>query len=438
MRRKHGLTLFGCVAAVAWGFAPVSAQSLRFKIEQVFEEVLDLELAGSPGQHGNHFSPDNVASSDKIIKALTSFIGSNIALFPLSSTGATIIYDLSTGVPVRKTGSLGPVFSEAGTTLGGGRVILGYNFTFMNFNRIRGLEVRDLQFTFTHQDVGAPGLGDSDNELDTIDLFMDMKLAASILAFYFTAGVTDRLDLGFAIPLVNAHVEANPMASINSFTLVNNDSANHFYGGDRTNPQLTTLPTPINDSATGIGDIALRAKLNFYRGRGDLAGLIEVRIPTGDEENFLGSGSTSVKAQLIASRSWSGFTPHVNLSYIFRDSDLDNDDIELAIGYDQLVASRFTLVLDFFGRFQVGETPEALRFDETAVIRRPISNTELVRVVQLTNLPQRDHDHTIDLSLGAKYAPRDFLVLIGNILVSLNDGGLRADVVPTIGFEFNF
>jgi hypothetical protein len=414
------------------------SQSLRYKIETIFDEVLRLQLAGSPGAHGQHFSPDNVESSDQIITALTSFLGASIASFPLSSTGATVVFDLSTGAPVRQTESLGPIFSEAGTTLGKKHVILGYNFTYMSFDHIRGLKLEDLRFTFTHEDVGSPGLGDSDNEFDTIDLFMNMQLDASILAFYMTTGVTDHLDVGLALPLVNAHVVADPVATINSFTLVANDSANHFYGGTRTEPILTTEPTPVNDDASGIGDIAVRAKLNFYRGKGDLAGLVEARLPTGDEENFLGAGYTTIRAAVIGSRAWGSFSPHVNLAYVFKDTDLDRDDVELFLGYEQGFGGQFTLVLDFLGRFQVGDPIEELQFDESVTISRSLGSTALVREVSLTNVPSADSDDIMDLSLGAKYAPKDFLILLGNVIVPLNDGGLRPAVVSTLGFEFNF
>jgi hypothetical protein len=422
-------------------FAPsaVTAQSLRYKLERVFDEVLSLELGGSPGAHGSHFSPDNVASSEQTIQALTTMIGTNLSSFPLSSTGATIIYDLSTGVPVRKTGSLGPIFSEHGTTLGQGRVILGYNFTHMRLNKVRGLELSNMKLSFTHQDVAAPGMGDSANELDTIDLLLDMEMEASILAFYLTAGLFDRLDVGIALPLINVHLKADPVAAISSYTFTSNDSANHFYGGTNTNPELSTEPTPIDDHASGIGDVALRAKLNFFQRKGgDLAALLEVRLPTGDEENFLGSGGTSVKGVLVGSYAYGAFTPHVNLAYFIPGAEYASDQLHLFLGSSQQVGTRFTFVLDLLSRFQVGETAEELQVDDPVVIRRPHSDGEVVKVVPLTNVPQSSRDNTLDLSLGAKWAPKDFLIILGNVMMPLNDDGLRSSLVTTLGFEFNF
>ena len=55
-------------------------------------------------------------------------------------------------------------------------------------------------------------------------------------------------------------------------------------------------------SATGIGDIVVRAKYNFLRARGGgLAAAVDVRTPTGDESNLLGTGGVQTKVYGIAS-----------------------------------------------------------------------------------------------------------------------------------------
>ena len=45
--------------------------------------------------------------------------------------------------------------------------------------------------------------------------------------------------------------------------------------------------------AIGIGDIVLRAKYHLYKGPvADIDGALLLRLPTGDEDNFLGTGTT--------------------------------------------------------------------------------------------------------------------------------------------------
>ncbi|MFQ5676682.1 MAG: transporter [bacterium] len=414
----------------------VMGQSLRDKIGNIFSEVLDIELAG-PGAHGTHFRADNVASSEATINSFSSFISANIATFPLGSTEAGLTFDFSTGQPVSTTTSTGPIFSERAQTLGKGRFSLGLNLSFLNLSKLRGLDTEDIRFTFTHQDVGAPGLGDSDNEFDTIDLFMDLDLNATIVALYLTAGITNNFDISIAVPFVNVSVKANPIAQVSSFTFVSNDTANHRFGGTPSEPILSLRPTPLNDDDAGIGDIALRAKYSFLRGKTfDLAGLLEYRAATGDEENFLGAGSSTFRAMLIASTIIGNFGPHLNLAYDRRNSDLDPDDIAFFVGYDQKLATGLTLAVDFLGEFEIGDAIEALRFEKSATLERPVGNA--VREVMLTNIPNFSHDHNLNASLGLKFNPKPEFILIGNVIVPLNDGGLRSDFIATVGFQLGF
>jgi hypothetical protein len=43
-----------------------------------------------------------------------------------------------------------------------------------------------------------------------------------------------------------------------------------------------------------------------------------------------------------------------------------------------------------------------------------------------------------DISLGLKYSPFGNFLVTGNLLVKLNDAGLRATVVPLVGISYSF
>lgn len=414
-------------------------QSLRDKISNLFGKVLEIQLAGSPGKHGKHFEPANVTSSNAMVSSFSNFIAANVSSFPLSSTVAGLTFDFSTGEPVSTTTSLGPIFAERAQTLGKGQLNLGFNFSFLNLAKLRGLNTKDLRFTFTHQDVGESGLGDSDNEFDTIDFFTNLDLDASILAFFVTVGVTNRLDIGIAVPFVNVSIKADPRAIINSFTLTANDSANHLFGGTPKDPELTQQSESINDDATGTGDIAIRAKYNFLKGKKvDLSALLEYQPPTGDEEDFLGAGKSTFRAGIISSGILGNFAPHLNLAYERRRSDLDRDEIEVVLGYDLKVAEGVTLATEFLRELEIGSEIEGLQFPEPVIIQRPIGSTVFRREVSLTNIPQFSHDHILNVAFGLKFNPKKELIIIGNVFVPVNDGGLRSSVIPTFGFEFTF
>lgn len=415
----------------------IYSQTLKEQINNMFLDVLTLEL--SPGKHGEHFLPANVASSGALINSLNNFIGVGVSSFPLSSSTAGITFDFSTGKPVQTSTSLGPIYSERAQTLGGGRINMGFNFTYLQFNRMRGISIDDLRLTFTHQDVGLPGLGDSPNEFDTIDLFMKLNITASVMAVYFTYGITDRFDLGVAIPFTNVQIKTNPFAQINSFTWVSNDSANHYFGGTRTEPILTKHPIAVNDDATGLGDVAIRAKYNFVREKAvDFAAMLEYRMNNGDADNFLGAGFSTLRAEIIGSKILGDFAPHVNLTYWKKFTDRDRDEIEGILGYDQKITDWFTLAVDFLGRLQLGNPVAEMQFPTSIDTRRVVGSTTYINTVSLTNLPNYENDNTLDAAFGFKFEVKESLLLMTNIFVPLNHTGLRADVVPTMGMEFGF
>lgn len=426
-------------------FQMLVGQSLRDNIDGIFKAVLELRTGGPVGtQHGEHFRPDNVAFSAATINAFSNFIAGNISSFPLSSTVAGLTFDFSTGVPVSTSTSLGPIFAERAQTLGKGRLNLGFNFSYLNLDKLRGVNTEDIQFTFTHQNVPAAGqtepgeFGDNDNEFDNIDLFINMDLSASILAFIATVGITNQFDIGIAVPFVNIRMKADPLAVINSFTLATSSSPNHFFveNGDTL---LSTKPDPVDNDATGIGDIAVRAKYNFLREKAvNFAALLEYRAPTGDEENFLGTGHSSFKAVLISSGSINDFNPHLNLAYNHRTGDLERDAIEAFIGFDQKVSETLTLAVDVLGEFEIGSEIEELKFPEPVVAQREIGGILFRQEVPVTNIPRFSNDNTINAAWGFKFHPKQSLMIIGNVFVPLNDGGLRSDWTPTFGFEFSF
>jgi hypothetical protein len=282
-------------------------------------------------------------------------------------------------------------------------------------------------------------MGDSPNEFDTMDFYMNMDVSASVFALYFTYGVTDRFDISVAVPFINVNIKSEPLAEMNSFTWVSNDSANHFFDGTQTEPVLTKSPTPINDDATGIGDIALRAKYNFVHDKAiDFSAMLEYRMDSGDAENFLGAGYSSLRTVIIGSKILGNFAPHLNLAYWKKFTDLDRDKFEIIIGYDQKIADWFTLVIDVLGRFELGDPIESQQFPENVDIKWKVGDTDYVNSVSLTNIPNYSSDNTIDAAFGIKMNLKQSLLIIANVFVPLNDDGLRAGVVPTIGMEFSF
>jgi hypothetical protein len=91
------------------------------------------------------------------------------------------------------------------------------------------------------------------------------------------------------------------------------------------------------------------------------------------------------------------------------------------------------------GQVDVNSDDAIELFPGTTTIIDRVSSGEgqAVREIDLSNIPERDNDNVYDASFGFRYAPSANVILLGNILVPLNNGGLRSTVVPTVGLTFS-
>ena len=95
-------------------------------------------------------------------------------------------------------------------------------------------------------------------------------------------------------------------------------------------------------TATGFGDIALRSKVNLLAlGASGLAVIGELRLPTGREEDLLGTGETSFRTVVIGSSEVGRLAFHGNLGGTFGGL---SDIVEYRAAVTVSAVSRLTLV----------------------------------------------------------------------------------------------
>ena len=378
--------------------------------------------------HGNHFIPALAEGNDAVIAFLTDAIGDATASVPLSATSSGATFSVIGGVPVRTSISAGPIFGERTQTLGRGRFFVGASVTGIEFTSLNGIPLRDLALNFKHED-GSPldTLGNPEFENDYMALDLGVSLNILVGTVALTAGLTDFIDVGVAVPLVRTQVSGRTEAQILPF----GSNAIHRFGGDAANPVLRATAS-TEGSATGIGDIAGRVKFNLGQSsRMGAALLAEIRLPTGDEEDLLGSGSTQFRALGLYSAQFGTLSPHVNIGYVARgDSRTQNDAVLVGVSVDNLLSDWATLAAGFESELQVGENkfalPADIEFDEP-----------FQRTIPATNVPNKGGD-LLRASLGAKFTVRGGTVLVVNALLPLRDVGLQPDFIWTVGLDFPF
>lgn len=429
--------------------ASLEAQGLRGKLAELFifgEGEDPLFLAGTADlnnptaiqAHSNHFVPAAAQGNAALIGFLTDAIGISVANVPLSATAGGATFQFVGGVPVQTSISPGPIFAERAQTLGRGRIFVGATVNLFNLKSLRGVRLDNVQLNFTHVNADFPGCdtifgGDCSRvgiptlENDVIRLKLDLDLNVRVTHFLLTYGLLDRVDVGVAIPLVFTSLRGRSTAEIVPF---GGPTAAHFFAGTTTNPQLQASRF-VEGSSSGLGDVAVRVKANLSR-RPDASFSVlgDVRFATGSAEDLLGSGSVAARGLAVFSARFDAFSPHANVGYLFRDGDTQNDAVLVTVGFDQLLGSWVTLAADLVSELQVRESK--LRLPSTVVIDEPFRRT-----VEPSNIPDV-RDDLIDAALGFKFTTGAGVTIITNAMWPLNSGGLRPDVLWTVGLEYAF
>jgi hypothetical protein len=435
LRRRASTVLVLCLLARPVVAQTVSASpGLKGKIQQLFvfgDCGEPLCLVGLSAAHGRHFIPAVTGGSASVISFLTEAVGLNVANVPVSATSSGATFTFEGGLPVKTSVSGGPVFAERAQTMGKRRLLTGFNVTTLHFSTLRGVPLSNLQSVFTHQNVGddslGTGLGNPEFENDVINVKTAINLNLMVTTAFITYGLFDHVDIGVAVPYVWTSFRGSSTAQINPF---GGPTAFHRFGGTPDDPVLRAAAFS-EGSATGIGDVAARVKINISQNKTvGFSVLGDARFPTGDAENLLGSGATSVRGLGIVSIRIGDFSPHINSGFLYHSDSLQNHAFIFTAGFDQLLAPWATFAFDLLSEKQIGDSKLQLPAPVTYIL-------PFRREVDPTTIPNR-RDDVLNASVGTKFTFGSGTTLVTNAIIPLNRGGLRPDATWTMGLEYAF
>jgi hypothetical protein len=440
LRRVFALALFATFSS-----ASLSAQSLNLRdlLTDFFRNGITLAdpPAGSPfPTHAHHFVGD---ASLVPLEELNNELAAQLSTFPLASSagGFTYRYDPALGTFTRASDSFGPIYAERADTIGKGKFNFGLNFSHFTFDRIDELNLPngDVQIVLRHQDLPPAGCCLRPFfEGDVIITQNFLKIQTDITAFTLAFGVTDHLDIGAAIPLVSVQIQALTTATIDRLATGGNPNTAGIHKFPNGEDSATFQQS---GNASGVGDVVLRAKYRFTSGdRLGLALGTDVRLPTGDDRDLLGTGTTQIKGYVIASAHLGAFSPHINGGYTWSARrDVIPDEINYAAGFDWAIHPRFTLIVDGLGRtFRNGQV---LREQDTVFEYNTNPATDPVNL-QTATIKQlvatQENSTSFSGSVGFKINPVGNLLLTINGLFSLNRRGLQDKFAPLVGVDYSF
>jgi hypothetical protein len=412
--------------------APLRGQGLRDQVRNLFRfgncgELVCLFL--SPGNHGTHFNPDADTSGTELINFLSDAIVVSVDNIPVGATSSGTTFQIGpNGTPIATSGSSGPIFGERSQTLGRGRFLIGVGVTGNQYESIRGVKLSDINLTLTHRDNFPPGLGDPSFEYDTLHIHTSMKVALTAYSLRMSYGLSNRIDVGVVVPVLDLSMSGTSIGTVFNTENPPEVPPPHYFKQIGSTFQVTDT-AHASGTATGIGDIAARVKVNLYQTRQEGVALLgEVRLPTGDNANLLGAGSAAFTAMAIASATYGPVSPHVNGGYVYRASKSQNSAALTTIGADASLSQRITLAADLIGQWQVGPNylilPKPAHYIDGSVVRR-------------TTIPSIP-DNFVDGSFGAKALIAAQFTVVGNVIVPFTDAGMRSNLVWSVGLEKSF
>lgn len=385
-------------------------------------------------------NPDHEAHFDSSFQQnfgpFNTAVASQLSSLPLpsSASGFTYTFDPVLGVYNRSADSFGPILTERAETLGKGKFYAGFAYQHFKFASLDGLDLHRIPAVFEHiQSTPDPVIR---QDVITTDNFVDAKIGQ--FTTFFTYGLLDRLDVSVAVPLVSAKLDVVSNATVRRIGTAGNTTIHYFIdanGNPTDHKQFSAA-----GEATGIGDVLMRFKGTALNGRRTKLALgLDVRMPTGDEYDFLGSGAAGLKPFIALSTRAAKISPHVNLAYQWNGSSVLAGDIRTgakghlpnqflwAAGFDAGVSKTFTFAFDVLGQHIMGaqrlhEVPfvaaNGTRFDQILFAKESLDIT--------------------NGSVGFKVSPISTLLVSANFIFKMNDAGLRARVVPLVGISYAF
>jgi hypothetical protein len=336
-----------------------------------------------------------LATSETISTALRA----NLATLPVTASSGAFVYRLNPalGTMERATQSFGPFFIERALTAGRHQASFGLTYQHLHFTSLDGRSLRDGSLITTANqftDETAPF------DVDRLSLNID----ASVATAYGNVGVTDRVDIGFAVPFVALTLDGSRVNTYRGRTFTQATATAH---------------------ATGVADVVVRTKYTLLDDRaGGLAAAVDVRLPTGRREDLLGSGLSALKFTGIGSIDHGRGSAHVNAGVSVGGF---TNEISYGAAATYAATGRVSLIGELLGRWL--DSPGHI-----VSVSAPHPRLNLVETVRLT--PGTSSLNILTAVPGFKWNLTSTWVLAGNVSVPLTKGGLTAPFTPFIGLDY--
>ncbi len=404
-------------------------------------------------------------------------LGAQLLSFPLgsSSGGFSFTTNSMTGEVSMGSETFGPAFAERAITLGKGQTNVGLAFRSTSFDAFEGVSLESGELSFIREHNNCCPMGNNNPtqptnlepafERDLLQSNLSLDISSRASVFFVTHGVTDNFDIGVAIPVVTVDLDARVDGRI--FRL-GSGAASPTHSFDTNGADRAAFTE--SGSSSGLGDLSVRAKYNFLRGDvTSLAAGLDLRLPTGNEDELLGTGATRAELSFIYSGDYGRVSPHVNVGYTFssgqssavaselavdadehRLGDVPNlaftdidlefpDEFNYVFGVNVAPHPKVTVGFDVRGRTLLDVSRFELRVNlspDRGTGPRP--TTPFTSTEEFSLLDEQGKVNLLLGVVGAKINVARTLLLNANVLFPMSDGGLKPKPTLVLGLDYVF
>jgi hypothetical protein len=343
---------------------------------------------------------------------IADLVGLEVSTAPIGSSagGFTFTFDPATRSFTRAAPSFGPMFGERAITAGEGRAGFGVNFIRTTYDALDGVDIGDgsLQTVVLRSGTSPLFAGTA-----------QLNITTNTFVIFTNVALNSWFDVALAVPFVDLRIDGT------------HQMADQLAEGDA--------------SAAGIGDIALRGKIRLYpQGQGGVALGIDLRIPTGDQEAMLGAGVSRTLVSGIWSTTVGSLAPHASFGFEYWSDpfrvydplqqsavDAGRHGVAYEAGVEWAGTDRLTVNGEVMGR--TIRNGGRLGYRDLPLRGNPFGlTTASVASVDPSGL------HRMSAGAGIKWNFAGTALLTANVLLPLNDAGLRDGLTPIIGLDWGF
>ena len=397
--------------------------------------------------HEVHFQ----ASSINSFGPINAEIGVQLSQVPLAAPVSGFIF--ANGVMQEAT-SFGPVLTDRAETLGKRRIFVGASYEYFDFDKADTVNLRSFGAVFTHEPEPTicatipttPCINGEPiytNDIVATQNRIDIKVHQ--VTMVGTYGLSDRLDVSLALPIVDVRVGMTSSATIFNFEP---PPVNHTFAPITNNPRETYINEfnailTNSGSTAGIGDLRLRGKYVAWRDSKEKSAVavgLDLRLPTGDAYNFLGSGAWGLRPFVIYSYS-ARVSPHASAGF----EGNGNSVLAGTVTSQPVTKAALPEVFTYSGgadasiRRWVGVSADYIGTSLLNAARLETSTFTDYKGVNHANISTFVSTvNQANISLGAKVRPVARLLITGNVLFRLNDEGLHFKPSPLVGVSYVF